>query len=241
MNLLHHHRVQGYVARHLVCSVPMRARSIAFTFDDGPNPAVTPGLLDVLERHRAQATFFLLGRSVERHPDLVREIAARGHEIGNHTHTHAWLPLLPRRMLVREMERAAAAIHAATGRRPNLFRPPMGWFNRSMLRTLASHGYRGVLGDVYPQDAHGPTTAVIVKRVLHRVRPGSIIIMHDGVVFGRASREPSLAAVDLLLANLRERGFEFCTVSELIARGESEAQSEQNEPMTANHAAARSG
>jgi len=238
VNLLQHHRVQGYVAQHLVCSVPMQARSVAFTFDDGPNPTVTPRLLQLLERHGARGTFFLLGRSVERHPNLAREIAARGHEIGNHTHTHAWLPLLPRRLLLREMERAADAIHLATGRRPDLFRPPMGWFNRSILRTLATHGYRGVLGDVYPQDAHGPSTAVIVQRVLLRVRPGSIIILHDGVVFGRASREPSLAAVDSLLGTLRERGFEFCTVSELIARGEAEARAESRESLLAGHAGA---
>lgn len=238
MNLLHHHRVQDYVAQHLVCSVPMRARCVAFTFDDGPNPAATPNLLQLLHKHRARATFFLLGRNVERHPHLAREIATHGHEIGNHTHTHAWLPMLPRRMLRREMQRAAAAIHAATGHHTHLFRPPMGWFNRGMLRTLAALGYRGVLGDVYPQDTHGPSTAVIVERVLQRIRPGSIVILHDGVVLGRASRQASLAAVDSLLGTLREQGFEFCTVSELLARGEREARSEQSEPVLAHHAGA---
>ena len=236
MNLLHHHRVQGFVARHLVCSVPMRARSVAFTFDDGPNPAATPRLLQLLEKHDVRATFFLLGRNVERYPDLTGEIAARGHEIGNHTHNHAWLPLLPRRLLLREMDRASNAIHAATGCRPTLFRPPMGWFNRSMLRTLAAHGYRGVLGDVYPQDAHGPSSQLIVERVMQRIRPGSIVILHDGIAFRRTSREPSLAAVDTLVGRLHGRGYDVCTVGELIARGETEARAETIEPLHTSHA-----
>jgi peptidoglycan/xylan/chitin deacetylase (PgdA/CDA1 family) len=219
VNLLHHPRIQDYVAQHLVCSVPMEERCVAFTFDDGPNPAATPRLLQLLEDHGARATFFLLGRNVERFPDLAAEIAARGHEIGNHTHTHATLPLLPRRMMLGEMERATRAIERATGHRPSLFRPPLGWFNRSMLQALAAHGYRGVLGDVYPQDAHGPASDVIVERVLHRIRPGSIVILHDGIVFRRTSREPSLNAVETLLGMLRARDYVLCTVSELLARG----------------------
>ena len=223
MNLLHSKRVFDYVSQHLVCSVPLRERRVAFTFDDGPNPAATPRLLNLLDSHRVKATFFLVGKNVARHPRLAAEIAARGHEIGNHTQNHVLLPILPRAMLLRELDRAAHVIHAATGRRPHLFRPPMGWFSRTMLRTLGERGYRPILGDVYPQDVTRPGSAVIVQRVLERIGPGSIVILHDGYTHGVADRSQSVDAVETLLERLHQQKYRLCTVSQLMAAGESEA------------------
>lgn len=223
MNLLHSKRVYGYISQHLVCSVPMRQLRVALTFDDGPNPAVTPRLLRLLEKYAARATFFMIGRNVERHPELAREIAARGHEIGNHTQNHLLLPVLPRNMMLREMERASSAIEAATGQRPSLFRPPMGWFSRSMLRTLTSHGYQAVLGDVYPQDGHRPGVGVIVDRVMARIGPGSIVILHDGSATGGANRLQVLDALESILPRLRDAAYTFDTVSELRMAGAREA------------------
>jgi peptidoglycan/xylan/chitin deacetylase (PgdA/CDA1 family) len=96
VNLLHSRHVFRYISRHLICNVPLREKKVAFTFDDGPNPDLTPRLLDLLDSHAARATFFLIGRNVERYPRLAAEIAARGHEIGNHTQNHLLLPVLPR-------------------------------------------------------------------------------------------------------------------------------------------------
>jgi peptidoglycan/xylan/chitin deacetylase (PgdA/CDA1 family) len=221
VNPLHSRRVFDYVSRHLVCKVPLRERRIALTFDDGPNPQLTPRLLRLLDVHGARATFFLIGRHVERWPHLAAEIARGGHEIGNHSQNHLLLPLLPRQMLLREMRRADSAIHAATGLRPQLFRPPMGWFNRRMLRTLAEHGYRAVLGDVYPQDTQRPGITTIVDRVLARVAPGSIVILHDGSLL-RADRTQSIDAIEAILPRLRDDGWVLGTVSELLAAAASE-------------------
>lgn len=218
MNPLHSPRLYDYISRHLVCHVPTDERRIALTFDDGPNPILTPQILDLLDRHNARATFFLIGRNVQRWPKLAAEIAARGHEIGNHTQNHLLLPLLPWRLVLREMRRAEHAIHAATGLRPRLFRPPMGWFNRRMLKALAAHGYRPVLGNVYPQDAARPGSRVIVDRVLARLVPGSIVILHDGSLL-RADRSQSLEAIETLLPRLVEEGWAVGTVSELLAAG----------------------
>jgi peptidoglycan/xylan/chitin deacetylase (PgdA/CDA1 family) len=229
VNLLHSQRVFTYVSQHLVCSVPMRQRRVAFTFDDGPNPQATPRLLDVLARHDVQATFFLVGRNVARHPHLAAEIAARGHEIGNHTQNHMLMPVLPLGVMLREMERASRAIHAATGQRPHLFRPPMGWFSRTMLRSLGERGYRPVLGDVYPQDCTRPGRDVIVQRVLERIGPGSIVILHDGVVHGAADRLQSVEAVEVLLDELRARQYSFGTVSQLLEAGEREPAADESE------------
>ena len=216
MNLLHSPRIFGFVARQMLCSVPMEARRLALTFDDGPNPRETPRLLRLLAEHRIQATFFLLGRNVRRFPQLVQEIAAAGHEIGNHTHSHLALPLLPRRAMLRELEHTNRLIHAATGHWPQLVRPPLGWFSTGVLRTLAEHGYRPVLGDVYPQDCTRPGAAVIAARVLARVQPGSIVILHDGVPYGRADRSQSVEAVALLIEQLRQRQYTFATISHLL-------------------------
>lgn len=223
VNLLHSRRVFGYVSQHLVCRVPLRHKQIALTFDDGPNPAVTPRLLDLLQAHGARATFFLIGRNAMRYPRLAAEIAARGHEIGNHTHDHVVLPVLPRRVLWQQMERAGQAIHAATGQRPHLFRPPMGWFSRSMLHLLAERGYLPVLGDVYPQDTARPGVPVLVGRVLERVQPGSIVILHDGSVLGEVDRHQMVDALEAILPQLRAGGYALGTVSELLAAAEHEA------------------
>jgi peptidoglycan/xylan/chitin deacetylase (PgdA/CDA1 family) len=229
MNLLHSRRVFGYISQHLICNAPLRSKRVAFTFDDGPNPHVTPRLLDLLAHHRARATFFLIGRNVERHPTLAAEIAARGHEIGNHSHNHLLLPVLPRAMMLREMERASRAIHAATGQRPQLFRPPMGWFSRNMLHTLSTHGYRPVLGDVYPQDCNRPGVDAIVDRVLTRVAPGSIVILHDGSINGASDRQQCVDAMQTILARLSDQDYSFDTVTDLLA-----AAARENETQTSS-------
>jgi peptidoglycan/xylan/chitin deacetylase (PgdA/CDA1 family) len=225
LNLLHKPRVLRFVSRHLLCSVPTRERRVALTFDDGPHPRETPRLLRLLDARRVRATFFLLGRNVLRYPHLAAEIAARGHEIGNHTYNHVVLPLLPRRLMLRELERASHLIQSATGEWPRLFRPPMGWFSRSMMRTVAEHGYRGVLGDVYPQDTRRPGAEIIAQRVLERVRPGSIVILHDGVAFGPGDRSQSIEAVDLVIERLRDRHYEMEPVGSLVERAQAQASS----------------
>ena len=218
MNLLHMPRVLAYVSRHVLCSVPIREARVALTFDDGPNPRETPRLLRLLESLQVHATFFLVGRHVKRNPQLAAEIASCGHEIGNHTHNHVALPMLPRKLLLRELHGASHRIHSATGRWPSLFRPPHGWFSRSMLRTLAEHGYRPVLGDVYPQDCRRSFAPVIARSVVERVRPGSIVILHDGVAFGRSDRSQSVDAVELMVEHLQERSYRVGTVGHLLDR-----------------------
>ena len=223
MNLLHSPRVFAFVSRHLLCSVPTRERRIALTFDDGPNPKATPRLLRLLAAARIKATFFLLGRNVLRFPHLAAEIAAAGHEIGNHTYSHLLLPVLPHKLLRRELERAGHLIEAATGHVPRLVRPPMGWFNGTVLRTLGELGYQPVLGDVYPQDTTRPGAREIARRIVTRARPGSIVIMHDGVPYGQADRSQSVEATQMVIDALQKKSFRFDTVSTLLAQARGEA------------------
>jgi peptidoglycan-N-acetylglucosamine deacetylase len=223
LNLLYKRRVFDYISRHMLCSVPIREPRVALTFDDGPNPRETPRLLRLLESLQVQATFFLVGRHVKRYPSLAAEIASCGHEIGNHTHNHVAIPFLPRHLLLHELDGASRRIQAATGHWPRLFRPPLGWFSRTALGTLAQRGYRPVLGDVYPQDCKRGGAQRIAQHVIDRVQPGSIVILHDGVAFGRGDRSQSTDAVAMVVENLRRRSFDIGSVGHLLERAGREA------------------
>jgi peptidoglycan-N-acetylglucosamine deacetylase len=188
-------------------------RQIALTFDDGPDPARTPALLDALAELDVKATFFVVGRGVDAHPDVCRRIVAAGHEIGNHTYHHPYLPLAGSARVEQELVATDRAIAAATGFVPTLARPPWGARRPSTVRTFARLAKRLVLWDVNTFDWRGGSAEEITDRVLARARPGSIVLMHDA----RAGGEVTIAAVRLLVPALRARGFELVTVSNAIA------------------------
>ncbi len=188
-------------------------RQIALTFDDGPDPERTPALLDALGEVEAPATFFLLGHRVDASPELAARIAREGHEIGNHTYRHPYLPLSRSRNVARELAATDAAIERATGIVPTIARPPYGGRSPRNVRVFERHGKRVVLWDVNSFDWRGKTAREIADRVHARTRPGSIILMHDA----RDGGEITVDAVRLLVPELRERGFALTTVSRLLA------------------------
>ena len=194
---------------------PRDRPAIALTFDDGPSES-TPRLLELLERHGARATFFQCGRNVRRLPEVAREVAAAGHEIGNHTDSHAPLYFRSARDIGREVERAQEAIAEATGSRPALFRPPYGarWFGIGEVERRL--GLLGVMWTVSARDWKLPAEAV-VRQVLAGVGNGAILCLHDG---RRLQAGPdvrvTLEAAGRLIPELRSRGFRLETVSELI-------------------------
>jgi peptidoglycan/xylan/chitin deacetylase (PgdA/CDA1 family) len=188
-------------------------RCIALTFDDGPDPARTPALLDALAELQAPATFFLLGSKVDKHPDLARRIANEGHELGNHTYSHRYLPLARSRSVVGELAATDSAIRRATGITPKLARPPYGGRSPMNVRAFARGGKRVVLWDVNSFDWKGAGPADIANRVLTRVRPGSIVLLHEA----RPGGELTVEAVRLLVPELRARGYELVTTSEALA------------------------
>lgn len=156
------------------------ASTLALTFDDGPNPAVTPALLNLLERHDARATFFLMGRHVRAFPELTREIAARGHAIGNHTETHPNLIFMSAEKLQDELSRCHEAIESVAGYRPRWVRPPFGFRGPVLSGVVRRLGYSGVamwsrLARDWRPQAAGP-----VIRRLRRASGGDIVLLHDG-------------------------------------------------------------
>jgi len=187
-------------------------RQVALTFDDGPDPARTPALLDELAAQGVKATFFLVGSAVDAHPALCRRIVDEGHEVGNHTYTHPYLPLTRTRAVTRELVATDRAIAASAGVVPTIARPPYGGRAPWTVRAFTRLAKRIVLWDVNSFDWRGDPAPEVAQRVLDRTRAGSIILMHEA----RTGGEVTVEAVRLLVPALRARGFELVTVSDML-------------------------
>ncbi len=184
---------------------------IAMTYDDGPHPRNTPRLLDMLRARNIKATFYVIGGSVDRYPQIVRRIVAEGHEIGNHTYTHRNLKTLSNPEVRRELARTREAIIRAAGVQPRTMRPPYGaLYQRQRLTIWQDFGYPTVLWAVDPKDWQRPGVEVVKHRILSDTRNGSIVLSHD-------LHAPTVDAMPETLDGLLERGFRFVTVSQLLA------------------------
>jgi len=187
---------------------------VALTFDDGPDPERTPQLLDALDALDVKATFFLLGSKVDAYPALARRIVDAGHEVGNHTYRHPYLPLHRSRSVVRELMQTDRAIAQSTGVVPRLARPPYGGRSPFNVRAFAKLEKRVVLWDVNSFDWRGAPADEVATRVLERVRPGSIVLLHDA----RDGGETTIEAVKQIVPALRARGLAPVTASQALAR-----------------------
>lgn len=190
---------------------------IALTFDDGPHATSTPRILELLQRFNVQATFFLVGKHLEKHPEIAREMVGTGHEIGNHTFSHSLLYVSTKNRIRDEIRRTDTLLRNIDGAEPKFFRPPAGFFTKQVLDIAEQLGYQTVVGDVYPRDPHLPGKKKIVDRILQRTVAGSIIILHDGGNARRVDRSQTLEALSEIIPNLKNKGFEFLTLSELIS------------------------
>ncbi len=190
---------------------------VALTFDDGPDATTTPQLLDILKEKGVKATFFVLGQRVEANPAIVARAAAEGHEIGNHSYDHKFFTRIGLDGVKSQIERTNAAIEAATGKKPTLVRPPYGNTDPEISRLLnANYGMTIVLWDVDPLDWKIFDSANITSEVLKNVRPGSIVLSHD-------VHATTVRSVANTIDGLRAKGFQFVTVSELIAMDRTQA------------------
>lgn len=195
---------------------------VAITFDDGPNPAYTPQLLDVLKEKGVKATFFVVGLHVKKYPDIAHRIVAEGHDIGNHTYTHKDLVPATRRMVLAQTHKTEQVIKRVTGRTTKLFRPPRGIYSGAVRRLLVDEeGYRLILWSVSSIDWRQTSPAKILRRVLGYARPGSILLFHDsGALLRRegASRQNTVEALPMVIDALRAKGYEFVTMTEMLER-----------------------
>lgn len=215
MSLLHDPRVKRRLADYLLCEVPAAGPRFALTFDDGPSARNTGRLLDVLERHRARATFFMLAGRARRHLELVRRVMSAGHEVGVHGSLHVPAWSLPRPWFDHEVARALAAVSDVTGRRPIHYRAPFGLLFPAQARWARAQGLTAVLGSIYPKDHALRSPQEIARRVLVRLVPGAIVILHDSSALGDPDRGATIAAVDEILNEAGRRGLEAVTVQEM--------------------------
>jgi peptidoglycan-N-acetylglucosamine deacetylase len=196
---------------------------MALTFDDGPNDPHTLRLLDVLAKHQARATFFLIGKYVRQRPEIARAIQAAGHEIGNHTYSHPNLIFVGGARLRQELEDCGKALEDALGARVRLFRPPFGGRRPNVLRTARALGLEPILWSVtaYDWNAKSPETIVghVARQVEARSKPrAEIVLLHDGghLAFG-ADRSHSVEATRRLLEQYSQK--QFVTISGLRQAG----------------------
>jgi peptidoglycan/xylan/chitin deacetylase (PgdA/CDA1 family) len=199
--------------------VPTRLRAqhgVALTFDDGPHAEGTPAVLRELERAGATATFFLVGEQVERLPSMAAEIAAAGHEIGVHGYRHVLLLQRTPAALRRDFARAAAAIADATGRQPELYRPPYGIFSIPALRLVRRLGWSPFLWSRWGRDwERGATPAAIAARATRDIGAGDVVLLHDADHYSSAgSWRNTAAALPSLLAAISQTGEPFVSLNQ---------------------------
>jgi peptidoglycan-N-acetylglucosamine deacetylase len=204
------------------------ARKLAITFDDGPNPALTPKLLDLLTKHQARATFFVIGKYVRQCPALLRETAARGHVVANHTESHPNLFWLSPGAIRSELRQCHEALAATTGVTPKWFRPPFGFRNPWVVKAAAELSMRTVMWTLLPGDWKPQP----LEKLIGNMRPiaqhaqqnfsspanaGDILCLHDG---GHrelnADRTHTLKALEYWLPRWRDAGLEFVTIEEAV-------------------------
>lgn len=189
---------------------------VALTFDDGPSDPATSRILDVLAEKGVKATFFVVGENARIFPQTLRRAVAEGHAIGNHSYRHRKRDTL-RDVDYRELARTQDAIAAVAGIRPALYRSPNGFHTPWQLRAVRRAGLTTVHWNVQTQDWERPDPDVIVRRVLDHVRPGAIVLMHDGDDTNHGSdRTPTVEALPKLIDALQARGYRLVTVPEML-------------------------
>ena len=205
--------VLGVIERftpNLLYRVPTDRPLVALSFDDGPHPVFTPQVLEILHSFNAKATFFLIGERALRFPELVQRIKNAGHEIGNHYFWNGSLLFHSDDTFLRNLEQTEIAIGLSES--PKLFRPPGGLARSHQLLLARSRGYTCVLGDAYPHDPLRPPVWYIRWLIKKKLRPGSIIILHDGI----SDPSRSIEALPQVLRDGQNRKLTFVSVGGLI-------------------------
>ncbi len=193
------------------------SKQLALTYDDGPNDPYTYKLLEVLEKYSIHATFFMIGEFVRQRPEIARAVAQAGHVIGNHTFEHPRLIFASEAQTRKQLVDCRNALNDAIGEHSNLFRPPFGGRRPATLRIARHLELETVMWNVPSYDWKARSAAVIEEKVARQIRGGDVILLHDGQhrAFG-ADRGQTVIATGNLIRRLKESGYEFVTVPEMM-------------------------
>ncbi|NBJ71192.1 MULTISPECIES: polysaccharide deacetylase family protein [Clostridia] len=182
---------------------------VALTFDDGPSPQGTPKILKTLEKFDAKATFFMLGSQVDYYPDLARKVVEEGHEIANHTNSHPNLSKMSDAIIKKELDYTNEKIKEVTGISPSLIRPPYGIYNDNVIKYAKENNQSTILWSVDSLDWKNRNGSAIQKIVQNEITPGAIVLLHD-------IHSTTADALPKLLKTLKQAGYQFITVSQLL-------------------------
>lgn len=194
-----------------IYKVDTSEKKIAITLDGMWGAKYTPKLLEVFKKNDVQVTFFFGGNWLEDYPDMVKKIAANGHEIGNHTYSHPHLNSLSKQEIKEELTMNQELIKSLVGEQPKLFRAPFGEYSDKVINVADQLGYYTIQWSIDSLDWKEPGTDSIVNRISDKVEPGDIILMHNNGV-------NTADALEILIPKLQERGYEIVKLSELIYR-----------------------
>jgi len=196
-----------------------KEKLVALTFDDGPSPVWTPKILDELKKAGIKATFFMLGEHVAEYPEIARQVAQEGHEIGNHSYDHHVLFYYKLEELEKEIKTAERIIQKVTGQTTIYFRPPKAWLTAEEKKRIGELGYKVILWSLNSKDWVNFDDKYIVRYIVRNIRPGDIILFHDsGGVFSikGGDRHETVKAISLLAEKLAKKGYRFVTLTELL-------------------------
>lgn len=202
--------VVGQGVRH----VKTHEKIVALTFDDGPVEGFTEEILDVLNKNDVKATFFMIGQRAEQNPELVKKVYGFGHQVGNHSWSHPLMIGRSSRFFREQIDKTDAVLRELGYKGEIYFRAPYGMKFYGLPKVLEENHRKNILFDVVSWDFSSPRTNKIVKNVLNSVSPGSIILMHDGC----GSKTRTVAATQIIVKKLKEQGYRFVTISELLSK-----------------------
>ncbi|MDN3664853.1 polysaccharide deacetylase family protein [Algibacter miyuki] len=187
-----------------------KEKQIAITFDDGPNSDFTPKILDLLKKHNAKATFFCIGKQIKNHPEIIKQISAAGHSIGNHTYSHAQMfDFYGKQKVIDEINKTDALISSILNKKMNLFRPPYGVTNRAITKALKQTRHHVIGWNIRSLDTVKTDEKAILDRIIKNITPGSVILLHD-------SKEITVRVLEQLLLFLQENDYQAITVDALF-------------------------
>ncbi|WP_281321870.1 polysaccharide deacetylase family protein [Flavobacterium aestivum] len=192
------------------CNNPLeKEKKIALTFDDGPHEMTTP-VLEILRQYNAKATFFCIGKNIESHPDILKKITEEGHTVGNHSYSHSpFFDFYRKKQVITEIEQTDALIESVSGKKPILFRPPYGVTNPSIRRALAVTKHKTIGWNIRSLDGGTKNEKFIFGRIIKRIKPGGIVLLHDTSI-------QTVNVLEQLLSFLHKNNYRVVPLEELL-------------------------
>lgn len=197
---------------YIVWEIQTKEKVVALTFDDGPHPKYTEQILNLLEQYDAKGTFFVVGEHAEKNPQVIYRMYEDGHEIANHTYTHPFTKSVPK--VMKEIKKTDDILFSITGYTSNLFRPVEGQYTDQLVEAVVKEDYKIVMWSWHQdtEDWKDPGVNKIVSKVLNGIEEGNIVLFHDG----GGNREQTVKALEIILPELKEQGYKFKTVTEML-------------------------